>query len=194
MKFAKTLTGLLAVGMLFGLSAQNLVENSSFENGISQWAPPAWKRPDGRIWLTPQEDKTVSQGAGGTASMKLDWNKNNVVYIWYYKEILLNGLQEVELSFWAKSVGYNDANITEIEVSFPEVKDPKAKREIVGNAWNRVPKDWTLFKKQFKVPAGATKAKLCIRFHGFKSQKGTSWIDNVYFGAVQKDDGQSAKK
>ena len=127
--------------------------------------------------------------------MKLEWTSKHIAYIWYKDALPLNGMQEVELSFWAKNVGYDKTNIIEINVTFPEVKDAKLKTVTIGNPWNRLPTDWTYFKKKIKVPAGATKAKLCIRIHGFKSTKGTSWIDNVYFGSVrQGETGQSPKK
>ena len=71
MKISKTkfLTGLLAAGLLFGLGAQNLVENNSFEEGLAPWKSSNWKRGDSKVWLQPVLDKAVSQGAGGTASM-----------------------------------------------------------------------------------------------------------------------------
>lgn len=196
MKISKTklLTGLLAAGMLFGLGAQNMVENSSFENGVSLWAPPSWKRTDNRTWLYPSADKANSQGAGGTASMKLDWKKDNICYVWYQKEFPLNGMKELELSFWAKSTGYDDVHIVAIVVSYPEIKDNKLKLDSLATRWNRPPKEWTYYSKKVKVPEGATKAKLYINIHGFKSTKGTSWLDDVYFGPVRKADGQQAKK
>ena len=67
----------LTAVMMVGAFAQNLVENSSFENGVSLWSPPGWKRPDARIWLDPVWDKANSQGAGGTASLKLDWTNKH---------------------------------------------------------------------------------------------------------------------
>ena len=195
MKHTKWMLGLLAAGIILGLNAQNLVENSSFENGVDQWAPPSWKRPDGKIWLAPASDKANSQGAGGAASLRLDWTNKHICHIWYKKEIPLNGLKEVELSFWAKNVGYDKTNIIEIMVNFPDAKDPKKRNVNVGNKWNRSPKEWTNFSRLIQVPEGATKAKLCLRIHGFKSTKGTSWVDNVSFGAPQKKgNGQQAKK
>lgn len=183
----KTLSALfLTAAMTVGAFTQNLVENSSFENGISQWGPPGWKRPDARIWLAPVWDKANSQGAGGTASLKLDWTNRHICYVWYKKEIPLNGMKEVEISFWAKSAGYEDISIIEMSVEFPGIKDPKKKNIVLGSKWNRPPKEWTCYSKVITVPEGAANAKLCIRIHGFKSKKGTSWIDNVYFGPVQK--------
>ncbi|MBQ7402244.1 MAG: hypothetical protein IJW05_02260 [Lentisphaeria bacterium] len=195
MKKVKLSALLMAAVFSLALNGQNLIEDGSFENGVSHWKAPSWKRGDDKLWLSPTADKTVSQGAGGSNSLKLDWTDKYICYVWYDKEIALNGLTEVELSFWAKSAGYDGTNIIEIMVNFPEVKDPKKKNVSLGNPWNRTPADWTFFKQQIKVPAGATKAKLCIRIHGFKSTKGNSWVDNVYFGAVQKNAGdQQGKK
>ena len=183
----KTFSALfLTAVMMVGAFAQNLVENSSFENGVSLWSPPGWKRPDARIWLAPVWDKANSQGAGGTASLKLDWTNKHICYVWYKKEMPLNGMKEVEFSFWAKSAGYEDVSIIEMSVEFPGIKDPKKKNVNLGSKWNRPPKEWTCYSKVITVPEGAANAKLCIRIHGFKSRKGTSWIDNVYFGPVQK--------
>ena len=177
---------LLTATLTVGSFAQNLIENSGFETGISKWGPPKWKRYDGRGWLFPSEDKPVSQGAGGSTSLKMEWTKKHICNLWYDKEIPLNGLKEVEFSFWGKSTGYDNVHILELAVEFPDAKDEKLKLTNVGNKWNRPPEDWTHFSKIVKVPEGATKAKLCIRIHGFKSTKGTSWADNIYFGPVQK--------
>ena len=196
MKISKTkfLTGLLAAGLLFGLGAQNLVENNSFEEGLAPWKSSNWKRGDSKVWLQPVLDKAVSQGAGGTASMKMAWTKDQVCNIGYGKDFALNGMKEVELSCWVKCAGYDHHNITEVVLEFPEIKNRKLKFATVGNAWNRPPTEWTYFSKKIQVPAGATKARLFVRINGFRSTKGTSWIDNIYFGAVRtQSEGPRAK-
>ena len=83
MKKIKFTALLLAAAMFSGAYAQNLIEDSSFEKGVSNWIPSNWKRGDDKIWLAPSWDKSNSQGAGGTASMKLEWTSKHIAYIWY---------------------------------------------------------------------------------------------------------------
>ena len=177
-----------------GISAQNLVENNGFENGLTSWGSSNWKRGDNRIWLQPALDKTVSQGAGGTASMKLNWTGKPVCNVGPNTVFDITGMKEMELSFWVKCAGYDHNNITELVLEFPEIKNPKQKYVSVANKWNRPPTEWTCFTKKIRIPDGVTKAKLFIRIHGFKSTKGTSWVDNIYFGPVRKsEEGPKAK-
>ena len=185
---------LLSAAVTVCLFAQNLVENHSFESGLAQWKSSDWKRKDSRVWLQPALDKTDFQGAGGTASMKLAWTKQHVCNITYSKTLNLNGLKEAELSFWVKSAGFDHNSVTELLLEFPGVKDKKQRTVKIGNKWNRPPSDWTFFSTKVQIPAGASTAKLHIRIHGYKSTKGTSWVDNVYFGPVRKQaEGPKAK-
>ncbi len=187
MKNRKWMAVSLTAAMAVSAYAQNLVENSSFESGISQWKSSSFKRGDSRVWLDPVLDKTNSQGAGGAASLRLNWTKKHICNVEYYKPFDIKGLKEVELAFWAKCAEYDSTNVTEILLEFPEIKDRKQKYINVANKWNRPPTEWTYFSKKIKVPEGAATAKLTIRIHGFKSTKGISWIDNVYFGAARAE-------
>jgi hypothetical protein len=119
---SKLLTGLLAAGMLFGLGAQNLIRNSNFENGVSEWKPPTWKRGDNKTWLVPVADSAKSQGPGGSTSMRLDWTNNTICYLWYHKEIQLPKEKELELSFWMRAAGYTTFNQVALTVIFRRSK------------------------------------------------------------------------
>ena len=122
----KTLSALfLTAAMTVGAFAQNLVENSSFENGVSQWKPAGWKLGDNKKWLFPVPDSSTSQGAGGSTSMRLDWTNQHICYIWYHKEIKLPAEKKLELSFWMKAAGYTTFNQVDVSVVFPEIKDKK---------------------------------------------------------------------
>ena len=55
----KLAAALLTAAFMVGSFAQNLIENSGFETGISKWGPPKWKRYDERVWLSPAEDSPV---------------------------------------------------------------------------------------------------------------------------------------
>ena len=68
----------LSVAAFTGAFAQNLIENSSFENGVSQWKPAGWKLGDNKKWLFPAADSSTSQGAGGSTSMRLDWTNQHI--------------------------------------------------------------------------------------------------------------------
>ena len=177
---------LLAAGMVFTVSGQNLIENADFENGVSEWVLPSWGLNAGKEWLRPAADKSNSQGAGGTASMRLDWTSKHICLLNYVKEITLPKTEELELSFWTKNSGYKGINQVGIEVVFPEVQDKTKKRVSHLSPWNRSPKEWTYYQKRFKVPENVTKARLSIRIHGYKNEKGTTWLDNLYFGPVQE--------
>jgi hypothetical protein len=60
MKNRKWMAVSLTAAMAVSAYAQNLVENSSFESGISQWKSSSFKRGDSRVWLDPVLDKTNS--------------------------------------------------------------------------------------------------------------------------------------
>jgi len=182
----KWLLFLIAAIMSSSTFAQNLIENSSFEDGISPWKPAGWKLGGGKKWLFPVADSTTSQGAGGSTSMRLDWTNQHICYILYQKEIKLPTAKELELSFWMKAAGYTTFNQVEIAVVFPEIKDKKKNTISLRNPWNRRPEEWTQYTKIIKVPGNVTKARLWIKVHGYKNLKGTNWLDNLYFGPVKK--------
>ena len=182
----KTIAFLLAAAMTAAGFAQNLIENSSFEDGVSQWKPLSWKRGDDKVWLIPAADTTTSQGAGGSTSMRLSWTNKTICYMWYHKEIPLPKVDEMQASFWLKTAGFTTSNQVELSIMFPEIKDKKKNYIFLRSPWNRNPEDWTCYSTTFKVPAGVTKAKLSIRTHGYTNVKGTNWIDNIYFGPVIK--------
>ena len=183
----KTIAFLLAAAMTAAGFAQNLIENSSFEDGVSQWKPLSWKRGDDKVWLIPAADTTTSQGAGGSTSMRLSWTNKTICYMWYHKEIPLPKVDEMQASFWLKTAGFTTSNQVELSIMFPEIKDKKKNYIFLRSPWNRNPEDWTCYSTTFKVPAGVTKAKLSIRTHGYTNVKGTNWIDNIYFGPVIKE-------
>ena len=108
MKMVKTLGLLCAAGLLTGnVTAQNLLENNSFENGIKEWNTLNWKLGGGKSWLVPEWDKTVSQGHGGMHSMRMDYTDKKTCHLVYYKKITLPvDIKEITLSFWTKSAGY----------------------------------------------------------------------------------------
>ena len=176
----------LSVAAFTGAFAQNLIENSSFENGVSQWKPAGWKLGNNKKWLFPAADSSTSQGAGGSTSMRLDWTNQHICYIWYHKEIKLPTEKKLELSFWMKAAGYTTFNQVDVSVVFPEIKDRKKNIISLRNPWNRRPEEWTQYKKIIDVPENVTKAKLLLKVHGYKNIKGTNWLDNLYFGPVRK--------
>ena len=196
MNFTKTLTALsIAAGLACSISAQNLLENASFEDGLKGWKTLTWK-PGNRTWLIPTIDKTTSQGLGGMHSMRMDYTIDKVTNIYYSKVITLPAdMKELTISFWAKSEGYTLTTKGQcfVQVRFlPDVK----KTFGVTTPWNKLQKKWTFFSKDFKIPADyGRKIQVIIGLHGNKNPKGTHWIDNIYVGPKQgKTQNQTAKK
>lgn len=191
----KKMIGLLglALTMTSSIFAQNLIENSSFENGIAEWKSATWKRTDGRDWLIPARDKTTAQGHSGIYSMRLDYTSKKICHLVYRKNITLpKDMKEFTISFWAKSAGYSDPTKGQVFVHaiFPESK----KRMGITTPWNKLQVKWTYFQQDYKVPAGATKVQLLIGIHGYKNPKGTHWLDNIYFGPKKAKETNVAKK
>lgn len=141
-------------------------------------------------------DSAKSQGPGGSTSMRLDWTNNTICYLWYHKEIQLPKEKELELSFWMRAAGYSTFNQVALTVIFPEIKDNRKNSLELRTPWNRSPEDWTFYKKMIRIPPNVTKAKLRLVIHGHKNVKGTSWVDNLYFGPEQKktDEASVVKK
>lgn len=178
----KTLGLLCAAGLLTGnVTAQNLLENNSFENGIKEWNTLNWKLGGGKSWLVPEWDKTVSQGHGGMHSMRMDYTDKKTCHLVYYKKITLPvDIKEITLSFWTKSAGYPNTTKGQLflQLHFPKIK----KRLQVSTPWNKIQEKWTFFTKDFQVPENCGEAQVILGIHGYKNPNGTTWVDNVYFG------------
>ena len=178
----KTGIGILFIST-FALCAQNgnLIENGGFEDGIKEWEVPAWKRGDGKIWLEPVIDKGNSQGIGGMCSMRLNYTNNKICHLNYIKPISLpQGTKDYTFSVWTKSEGYDQPTRGQLSVvlNLPEIK----KSYTLQTPWNKLQESWTQFRKDIQIPEACTKATLNIRIHGYKNEKGTTWVDNLYLG------------
>ena len=184
---------LAAAGSISTLFGQNLIENSDFENGVSQWKLPTWKHN----WLTPSHDKATTQGVGGSSSMRMDWTNQHTFYVVYHKTIdIPQGLKELEMSFWTKSQGYTNTTkgIFAFTVEFPEMGKKKGNHQTLQTPWNKTQPDWTYFEKVITIPEGVTKIKVNMKIHGHKNKAGTTWVDNLYVGPVKKKITETAQE
>lgn len=180
-----------AAAFLVSLNAQNLVKNGDFESGISQWKLPGWKHN----WLTPVHDKSTTQGAGGSCSMRMDWTNQHTFYVIYEETVQIPaGTKELEMSFWTKSQGYETTTKGRLNliVEFPEMGKKKGYIKTLSTPWNKTQPDWTYFEQKIVVPEKVTMLKIGLKIDGYKNKSGTTWVDNIYVGPVRKKGNETA--
>lgn len=179
-KKTATLALLLAVSVLTG---DNLVKNSSFEEGTKHWHVPGWVKN-----LTGmQTDSTVM--AEGQNSLKIQGVAGKRGFVRQVVEIPA-GTREITASVKIKTAGFPRRGwVASMHVGFSG-KGVKARETVLGTDWKKPDNDWVSFGKIIPVPEGATKVTIGLRMHnasnyGVKPHNtGCAWFDevNIYPG------------
>jgi len=159
MKKLYTLLFVTALG--FNATAQNLVTNPTFNNGLTGWTagfPTNYTLPT----LVPTD------GSDGSNSV----NYNGTATTGFYQDVPVTAGHTLKISFWYKSTGdntdsriwsnYKDAAGTVIYQETANTDDPLRN----NNGWLATASTWTLKEITVVAPANVVTLTLAVRAYG----------------------------
>ena len=160
-------------------SAEPLVKNGSFENGLTGWVVPSWIKNAAK----PQLDNSDMPGAG-TASLKMVAADGKLPII-YQVVRFPAGVSQYKVSFKAKTEKFSNWGFVILYISSDKAKKRCFEKVISAQhgVKNSIP--WTTYQGVLNVPAEAMNGtgKVTIQF-GSKVT-GTAWFDDLTIEPVQ---------
>jgi len=149
---------MFTAALAFSATAQNLVTNGSFDDGLNGWTagfPTSYTLPT----------LDATDGSDGTNSAQY----NPTATTGFYQDVPVVAGNTIKISFWYKSTGddtdsriwsnYKDAAGTVIYQEAANTEDPLRN----NNGWLATAAAWTLKEITVVVPANATVLTLAVR-------------------------------
>ncbi len=162
--------------LLFG---DNLIQNGSFESGLSPWSAPEWLHDT----VTPKLDSKEMPGPG-TASLCLagEKGKRPIVYQLFK---LPQGKKNFKISFKLKTRNLENTYAMGY-VQIDKVKNPPFSASTYPRLAGKKDAPWTPFEGTFSIPDGAGPNGRIYFVFDRKAENGILWIDDVNLEALDE--------
>ena len=164
--------------------SNNLLLNSSFEDGLKNWQVPSWLR---NYLVLPKIDKAIIHG-GGMASLKFEGEAGKYFRV-YQKITAPSNAKKYKFDCWIKMEDFENSWVVLLTIKcfYKEKADKKFKTKNITAGithWSKTSLPWTLKSKEFTVPPNTKYISVYLiacshKCNGSPKCLGRAWFDNV---------------